>query len=595
MKDFELSTVRRTGSATGALDMTLKDLLLARRVVSVTEFGAIPDGTTVCDTPILNAANYLLGLGGGVLYFPGTVNAQANYYKITIPINLASCSNAAAERRLDLIGDNASTQDGTHIRGTINGDALIQVSSNSAGVRLIQGLGVFNYGLGGIGIRANGLQLIEISHCRVGAHGCGIMSNEEGGGLYIHNCDLYGNDCVGLGVQGHQTAVEHCAIVGWDVGISLINAGCKIAHNRVEQNRTAFMFGSDLIGVGRATSTGTSLDIDEFYYGTADAASNTNIVKGSFSVPTEYVWISSGTSGLGVHTTNVDTYLTDETVWIYKVTSVQGVEISGNTFERNDVAVDHLSGNGCSYNGNMVTATVGARRQVTTITWAAPGGIGTATVTTPGHKWGTSGTRRVTIEAIPLSGHNTNYEVISVIGTILNSTQFSYPLTPDPGLYTASGSVQMYYSPDPAYGMRFRSPPATVVNGTTISGVFEQAALDLYHDGSTNHHQLSFHGLSINNTAMPTYGDDIRDPPANHKCLFTDGQVQFNLTFTLLPGEVGGYGAAAVGQEFVVTDGRDAASAVPDFGEVVTQGGGSTAIKVFCQVAGAPGTWVRSG
>ena len=589
--DFENAIIRRTGSAIGAVDWTLEKILreIGPRVVSVKEFGAKPDGGTTDNlAPFLNAGEHLLGLGGGTLYVPGTVGG-GSYYGFSAPLNFQNCPSGSelnGKCTLLMVGDGMQDEGGSRLSGNFAGRGVLEHHYGKQILRGIIRLGVTNGHSAGLGVIWNGTHCGHIDQCRVAAGAVGILNNNEGYVLSISNCDLYGYGNRGIGAALGQASVSHSSMVGWDVGCICYNAGSRVSSCRFEVNRFGFRAGLDVRAIVRATSSGTTFTVHEIYYGAINL-NEVYVINAGHKTPGMYTYMFGGAAGAGVKTTNVPTYLNNETAILTFQSQVAGLHVDSITYERNDCAIDHVSGGGCSYNGQAVTGTVGTPRDVANITWAS--GVATVTTAQP-HAWA-NGPHRVTIEEVP--GRNDGWGINHVLATVTDATHFTYPLPVSP---TAAYFPTMTYSGDIQFGVRIRGANATAFNGLSIGGNFEQAALDLYYDSNTLNAGLTFNGLTLNNTMGQLYGyggTQVIPPASNMKATFTTGEYRnLELLFNELPGNVGGPAnwSATFGMEYLVINCPTTA-----IGSAVSAGTATSPqkYKLFCSVGGTPGTWLR--
>lgn len=562
---FEAKVKRLVGTPTGWTERKMNEMI-GDLGVSVLDFGAVPDGSTDNYAAFINAGDYLLSRGGGILYVPGTVGS-ANSYNFATPLNFQNCANATNNRFVYMMGDGALDLNGSRLTGSFPGQGVLEHHYGQQILRGVSRLGFINGSERGYGVVWNGTHVGQISQCRIFAVGVGIVSNNESYQLAIEHCDIYGSANRGIGVMGGQVSLRHSSIVGWDIGARFFNAGSNCDNCRFEVNRTGLQLGCTFDAIFTATISGTTMTTTNtagFIYNLTDHGV-VNLITGSYEVPQGIVYVIdqlTGTAG-GDGTYQISHSLTRSTPFTALTGSISvdsGLSAHSLSFERNDTGIDCLAVGGCAISGVMISGTVGTGRPVSNITWASGGGgVATVTTTDPHYQ---SGTFSGFIDSSNPSGYN----VFSTAMTVTGANTFTYPLAVDPGSYV--GGAQ--WSPEIQYGMRVRAASGLAVCGMSISAEAETAGLDLTYDGNTSAGGVDFVGLSIS-------GGPIIAPPSNQKAtIMFDGNPAFILNFNELPGQAGGPAGwtASEGMEYNITDGN-----TTTFGATAA-GGGANNIKV---------------
>jgi hypothetical protein len=569
MKDFELADIRKSGASTTRV---LSDIL-SEQGVSVADFGAVADGGSGSPTDnlqaFLDAGEYLLARGGGVLYVPPTLGAN-NYYRISATLNFADCPSNTENSFIYMEGGGALDNNGSRIVCDTSGHPVIQHDFGKQLLRGIKRIGITNGAVGGLGIQWNGTHVGEIAQCKIYANGCGIYSNTEGYQLAIDRCDIYGSGNQGIGVSLGQNSVSHTSIVGWDVGARFFNVGGQIEHTRFEVNKTGVQLGLTLdacitvSGISGTTMTVSAVHGGGFIFNEATHGGLCT-VSGGMHLPIGIVRVLSQLTGT---TGSTGTYQISETLTrgSFNATTGRGSQITAMgirdlSFERNNVSVDVIAASALDFSSTMISGTTGVGRDVANLSWSG----GTVTVTTDEPHY-QSGTFLGGIDqATPQSG----YDIENTTCTVTGANTFTYALVSNPGVYTGTDAQ---WSNNIPYGMRIKglAPGSMSAIAFTISNA-TGAALDLQYDGNTSTY------VTINAITFAATSGGIDAPPGNQKAtFFFDGEPLYELLFNELPGQAGGptgWGAD-LGMEYNVSDGSTAT-----FGATVT-GGGANRVKV---------------
>lgn len=547
--------------------------------VSVRDFmSGPPDGSTDNWESFMDATDYLLGKGGGILEVPAVPNANQPYV-LSQAWRPGDCPNAN-QRSVIIQGAPGREVTGAFIVGDIDG-GLIENHYPKYTLRQVRNIRGVNYSAIGRGLYWNLAQGGIIEQCEFAASLIGIQLQSEIYNCIIRNCIIHGGGNVGIGIVTTQSSIENTSLVGWDVGLRVSNFGFGMRNMRFEVNKTACQIGIDYRCAFMGKKNGNNLEITEILDGSMlfDPAGNADTAIGCYLIggwairsdhPSGMPYIASQVSGtpggVGIYTLSnqVPMNISPQRFIAGKFSQLGAFTASDVQTERCDVGIEILATTSALVASTGVTGTVGVQREgITSITWAA--NVATVTVN---HEHCLETGRLITFEGTNVSAYNIFPSYAAI--TKIDATSFSFPLVLGGNPGTGSGGA---YSPKCQFGFRVRSAVSTTFTGNSSSDM-EQAAMDLYYDGNTNHYSCSMLGFFSTGPLI--------QPPGNMKANWhwpiQANLSQLTLLYSNLPGQVNSTLGPSVGMEYTITDGAKAGGGTALFGDAL-QGGGSQTIQ----------------